>query len=113
MSERRKQTRISTLELADAPLDWSALVALLIHPTKVLVIEAMRWIERPLAASELSRVFDDDEGLDLSTISYHVRTLAKVGVLTQVKVKPVRGGKKRIYTFSGAVRRQEFLGSRR
>jgi DNA-binding transcriptional ArsR family regulator len=86
------------------PLDWSALVARLVHPTKVLVIEAMRWIDRPLSASELEKVFGDAEELSLSSISYHVRTLGELGVLTRIKEEQVRGGWKRIYVLSDKVK---------
>jgi hypothetical protein len=32
--------------------DWCTLIPLVLHPTKVLIIEAMAWIDRPLSASE-------------------------------------------------------------
>jgi len=56
-----------------------------------------------LAASELEKVFDNEE-LGLTAISYHVRTMAKAGVLKRVKVERVRGSKKWIYAFSEEVR---------
>jgi hypothetical protein len=56
------------------PVDWTTFVPGLIHPTKVLVIEATLWIGRPLSASELEKVFDNTLGV--STISYHLRSLA-------------------------------------
>jgi hypothetical protein len=84
------------------PLDWTALVALFAHPTKVLVIEAMRWIDRPLSASELVHVFDG--ALSLSVVSYHVTTLANWGILTRVETQQVRGAWKHLYVFTAAVR---------
>lgn len=106
MSARRKQLRQAPQPEPEGEplLDWSILAGRLIHPTKALVIEALRWINCPLAASDLEKVFDDEE-LNLTTISYHVRTMAKVGVLERVKVERVRGGKKQLYVFSGEVRR--------
>jgi DNA-binding transcriptional ArsR family regulator len=59
----------------DEPLDWGALVPRIVHPTKVCIIEALRWIDRPLSASDLERVFVGE--LSESTISYHLRTLAE------------------------------------
>jgi hypothetical protein len=106
MSERRKQPRRTSQPEpeGDPLLDWSILVGRLIHPTKALVIEALRWINLPLAASDLEKVFDDEE-LNLTTISYHVRTMAKVGVLERIKIERIRGGKKQLYVFSGEVRK--------
>ncbi len=84
----------------DGPVDWAALVPLAVHPTKVLVIEAMRWIDRPLSASELEQVFDAT--LSTSAISYHVVTLARWGVLKRVGKQKVRGTWKRLYRLAGS-----------
>jgi DNA-binding transcriptional regulator GbsR (MarR family) len=82
-------------------LDWGALVSRLVYPTKVWIIEAMRWIDEPLSASELEEVFDG--ALSISAISYHVTTLAKVGVLKQTDKRRVRGAWKTLYYFSPTV----------
>jgi DNA-binding transcriptional ArsR family regulator len=82
-------------EPATALVDWVALVPYLIHPTKVLIIEAMLWINRPLSASELEKAFGGSLGV--STISYHVRTLASLGILERVAKVEVRGAWKRVY----------------
>lgn len=37
---------------------WAALAARVLHPAQVEVIEALRWIDRPLAANDLLRVID-------------------------------------------------------
>ena len=79
----------------DGQVDWAALVPFAVHPTKVLVIEAMRWIDRPLSASELENVFD--RKLSTSAISYHVVTLARWGVLKPAGKQKVRGAWKRLY----------------
>ncbi len=76
-------------------VDWAVLVPRLIHPTKVLIIEAMLWIDRPLSASELERVFDNAVGA--STISYHVRSLATLEALEQTREVEVGGTLKRMY----------------
>lgn len=44
-----------------------------VHPTKVLVIEALLWIDRPLSAADLEKVFDGT--VDRSAISYHLKSL--------------------------------------
>jgi hypothetical protein len=79
-------------------LDWGALVPRLVHPTKVMVIEALRWIDRPLSASDLERVFD--AGMSVSTISCHVTNLADIGILKPARKLQVRGAWKTIYRFA-------------
>ena len=85
----------------ECALDWGALVPLVVHRTKVQIVEAMRWINRPLSATELEQVFD--EKMSLSAISYHVVTLKKWKVLKQVRKRPVRGSTERFYFFREAV----------
>ena len=70
-------------------MDWDALIARLIHPTQLAVIEAMLWIDRPLSSAELVRVFDGE--VVLSSVAYHVRRLAELGVLEQTGTRQVRG----------------------
>lgn len=82
-------------------MDWDALVPRIIHPTKMLIIEAIQWINRPMSATELERVFD--KTIDLSSISYHVTTLAKLRILRQVDEQKVRGATERFYFFTTIV----------
>ena len=83
-------------------LDWGALLSRSIHPTRLWIIEAMRIIDRPLSASELEHVFDCKQST--SAISYHMNTLAKIGIVKQVEMQQVRGTWKRLYTFTAAVK---------
>jgi hypothetical protein len=103
MSENCPQPCCTPSSESGQGLDWTALVALLAHPTKVLIVEAMRWIDRPLSASELAKVFDG--AVDLSSISYHVTSLASYGILTRVRRQRVRGALKNFYAFTPAVKR--------
>jgi hypothetical protein len=84
------------------PLDWSALLSRSIHPTRLWIIEAMRVIDRPLSASELEDVFERKQST--SAISYHMTTLAKIGIVKQVEMQQVRGAWKRLYVFTEAVK---------
>ena len=77
------------------PFPWEALVPLLVHPVKVACIEAICWIGRPLSATELREVFRPK--YELSLISYHVVTLAKLGLLRKVKQRRVRGAIEKYY----------------
>lgn len=84
-------------------VDWSALVPLIVNKRKVLIIEAIRWIGKPTSAVQLEKVFD--KTIDLSSISYHVKSLAKLGILKQVWKRPVRGAVERFYFFTDTVSR--------
>jgi hypothetical protein len=77
------------------PFQWESLVPRLLHPMQVEIIEAMWWIGRPLAASELEEVFDRAYGL--SHINYHVVRLKKLGALRKVGREEVRGATKNYY----------------
>ncbi len=83
-------------------LDWSVIVALVIHPTKVQIVSAIEWIDRPLSASELENVLDGGESM--SSISYHLKSLASLGVLRRAGSQQVRGAWKRLYAIAPAVR---------
>jgi hypothetical protein len=84
------------------PLDWGALLSRSIHPTRLWIIEAMRVIDRPLSASELEDIFERKQ--TTSAISYHMTTLAKIGIVKQVEMQQVRGAWKRLYVFTAAVK---------
>ena len=83
--------------------DWDALIPHAINPTKILIIEAMQWIERPLSASDLQRVFDGRIGL--STVSYHLKSLGKWRVVRRVRKRQVRGAMESHYFFTDAFRK--------
>ena len=87
---------------ADSVVNWIALVSRVIYPIKVLIIEAIRWIDRPMSATELELVFG--ETMSLSNISHHVTTLAELGILKQVRKRRVRGAWEKFYFFTDAVR---------
>jgi predicted ArsR family transcriptional regulator len=73
-----------------------------VHPTKVLIIEAMGWINRPISASELEYVFD--QILSMKAISYHLVSLANDGVATLVEKRKERGRWKRLYILAPTAR---------
>lgn len=85
-------------EAEEAPFDWSTLVPRIVHPMKVTVIEAMIWINCPLSATDLVRAFDGEFGL--SHVSYHLTSLAKVGVLEKVSQRQVRGTTENFFYFA-------------
>jgi DNA-binding transcriptional ArsR family regulator len=75
----------------DSPISdawWAALVADLLHPVQVQVIEAFRHIGQPLAVRDLSEVVDDVEPVHLD---YHLGRLRRLGVLNCGLVQPGTG----------------------
>lgn len=83
-------------------LDWGALVPRVIYPTKLWIIEAIRWIDQPLSATQLRHVFDRE--FSLSSVSYHVTTLAEWGVLEIVETRQGPGSIEKFYAFIDAIK---------
>lgn len=77
--------------------DWLLLVPRIIHPLKVAIIEALLWVDQPLSASDLAKVFDREFSLGL--VSYHLKELEKVEVAEVVRHRHVRGAKEKFYFF--------------
>jgi hypothetical protein len=81
---------------SDQPtFDWAALVPQVVHPEKVAIIEAMLNVGLPMSALDLHRILGDEHGL--SHTSYHVRSLAKAGVLEKVSQRQRRGATQKFY----------------
>jgi hypothetical protein len=74
---------------------WEGLALRLLHPTQLLVIEAIWWIEEPLSATLLQGVYEGQ--ISLSLFSYHCRRLEKLEVLEKVGEIPVRGVSEKLY----------------
>jgi hypothetical protein len=84
------------------PFQWDVLVSRVLHPVQVQIIEAMRWIGRPLASSDLCKVFDN--AYTVPHLGYHVGVLAKLDVLRVVCTEQVRGATKRYYVLTEQLR---------
>jgi hypothetical protein len=80
------------------PFNWDVLIPISVHPVKVAIIEALQWITVPLSPRELDRIFDEEYGVSL--VSYHMRTLAEVGVVERVRQQAVRGAVQSFYTLA-------------
>lgn len=78
--------------------NWGFLVPHLIHPVKVAIIEAMEWVAVPVSPRELDRIFGEEFGVSL--VSYHMRTLANIGVVEKVRQQSVRGALQTFYSLS-------------
>lgn len=90
---------------------WAALAACLLHPVKLQIIEAMRWIDRPVSSSQLVQALGETE--TLSSVSYHVRSLVTISVLKPVRRRPVRGALETSYRLAPRPRRYRKKRSRR
>ena len=80
---------------------WGTLVPYLVHPTKVAIIEAMEWWAVPLSPSEPDRLFDEQFG-PLSTVSYHMQALVKVGAVQKVRQHSVQRALQTFYALSAS-----------
>jgi len=78
--------------------NWETLVALLVHPVKVEIIEAMAWVGLPLSATDLDRILRGRVGVSL--LSYHLRKLTEVGALRRVRQEQVRGAMQTFYALT-------------
>jgi hypothetical protein len=68
---------------------WSALAARSLHPIQVEIIEALRWIDRPLTATDLSRVLEEQRaGL---RIERRLRQLARLDAVALADNGKARG----------------------
>jgi hypothetical protein len=83
-----------------SPSVWERLVPQVVHPAKVAILEALQWMDRPLSASELVALLDD-EGYYISLISYHFRHLADIGVIGLVRKVERRGATEKFYALPG------------
>lgn len=82
------------------PFSWEELVPLLIHPLRITIIEAMRYIGEPLSPTDLCESLDDHNAL--SQISYHLLTLVQVGAIVVVRQGEPDGTTENLYFFPAA-----------
>jgi len=90
--ERQKVTA------TDGMYEWDELVPHIVHPTKVAIVEALRYLGHELSSTEMSKMFDDPT-TTLSHVAYHVRSLAEKGALVQTGQRQVRGALERFFYF--------------
>ena len=81
------------------PFDWVRLVSSAVHPVKVEIVEALAWIGRPLSANDLEHILEGLHGLSL--VSYHLKRLAVLGAVEEVRSRQVRGAVEHFYFFLG------------
>ncbi len=83
-------------------LDWGVLVPRLVHENKVSIIEAMRWLERPLSARELQAICGGEKSI--SGVEYHLLSLVEADGIALVGRQRVRGARESHYFLTDAMR---------
>jgi hypothetical protein len=83
-------------------LDWGALVALAVHPTKVGIAESLSVIGRPLSASEIQTIYG--EPMSVGSVTYHMNELVRWGALEPAGKEPgTRGAPRQLFDFTDLV----------
>jgi len=85
------------MEGGEPPIDWAALAPHIDHPARESIVEAIRWIG-PLSAPDLKAVLEQPE-FHLSYVAYHLRALAREGVLSEVGGRPAGDSLETLYYF--------------
>jgi DNA-binding transcriptional ArsR family regulator len=75
--------------VTSGPVDWDRLLSSLLHPTQVLILDAVDWIDVPAGPRDLVQVLDGKVHID--NLSYHFRRLGDLGILEAVGQEQVRG----------------------
>jgi hypothetical protein len=88
---------MSTTEGGEPSIDWAALAPHIDHPARESIVEAIRWIG-PLSAPDLKAVLEQPE-FHLSYVAYHLRALAREGVLSEVGGRPAGDSLETLYYF--------------
>lgn len=97
-------TEVSTSNESFFP-GWGLYVPRLIHPLKVAAVEALHWIDQPLSAALVAKLFSGGgDGFGESNVRYHLNHLVQVGLLEVVPSIPASSGgpKEKFFFFSGS-----------
>jgi hypothetical protein len=76
---------------------WDAIVLSLLHPTQLLIIEALGRIGLPMSPTVVVRVIDGE--ITLNLVDYHCKRLVELGILEKKSRRPVRGVWENFYGF--------------
>lgn len=90
---------------SDSPFPgWEAVVLKFVHPVKVAVIEALLFIEKPLTAAQLAKLFSGNGGgFREPHVRYHLHQLVRVNVLEVITPGPFGDGNRnqKYFYFAG------------
>jgi DNA-binding transcriptional ArsR family regulator len=95
------------ITITTAPLDYQRIAEALVHPLKLRILALMAEPPPPRAVPESSpepgwspHSLCLPVGASLSNVSYHVRQLAKAGLIELVATKQRRGALEHYYTLA-------------
>lgn len=76
---------------------WEKALVQLLHPTQLLIVEAISRIEEPISASVMMRISDGQ--IKLASYDYHCKRLLKLGLLKPAGEAKRRGVYEKFYVF--------------
>ncbi len=77
---------------------WESLVAGTVHPVKVAIVEALLWLQAPLSATELARLFGHGD-YNLDSVLHHLKGLVRLEAIEVTDIRDARGARERFYFF--------------
>jgi DNA-binding transcriptional ArsR family regulator len=75
---------------------WLSLVPRLIHPVKLVILETLLYMEQELSATQIAALLGPGD-YSVGVISYHLKVLAKTGVIELVESKKIRGSEMHLF----------------
>jgi DNA-binding transcriptional regulator GbsR (MarR family) len=66
----------------------------------VAVIEALMWMQQPLSASEIAKLFGEPKHYYAGRASYYLKALRDLGLLEVTSVRPNRGALEHFFYFT-------------
>lgn len=74
---------------------WGEAGALLLHPTQILILEALAHLGFPISATAMERISDGQ--IPLANYAYHLSRLATLGLVELVDTEQRRGALEKFY----------------
>lgn len=105
--ENVKRTSLARMINSDPEVpNWEEIGIQLLHPTQLVIIEAMSWIELPVSPRLLEHL-SFGAGIKLGHFAYHCTSLAKLGILEKVGSVPRRGAAENYFYFASEAARDD------
>ena len=77
---------------------WEEAIVRLLHPTQLLIIEALARLDHPISPTIMARISDGQ--VRLNNYDYHCKRLVKLGLLESAGQEPRRGAWEHFYALS-------------
>lgn len=78
---------------------WDDIILRLLHPTQLIIIEALAHVDQPLSPTLIVRIIDG--AITLNLVDYHCKRLVELRILERKSRRPVRGAWENLYGFAG------------